>query len=463
MILYPKTRSDLLRIIKVASKHKIALVPVSSEWDFHGSTVTDGGAIIDLRDLNRIEKVRPTFDGMSIDIEPGVTFQQANEHLRSQGYRLLVPLRQPPQASVVSTHYGKNPVLEANKYGYHQDWMILTYQMAIAKGIFVGFGSEGLETVGEPGDYPYSPRADLGRMFLGGLGSFGIVSRATVKLKYNPPKYDYLFATGENLSDLLKKLRDVTLHTDAGQTVLIADPKILASYLAKSRTELEDYWNKLPTWTAIIAIAGTDEYIQTEKLDLIDEAASNSLKLDENIMNLDISKILGPEFRLTDNIGSNFDLAPHIRIEFYTTLGRLGKIRAAANDLFKLHKIEEEKIGFMSNSIEMGRSYFCEYDIYYDGGSQKMDPDSLPNVGNVNLRELYEKVYKTIIEAGGVINMPRNPIIADLIYPRIPNYYEMMRVLKYCLDPKNIMHPRAVFAGRGGIEPKTVQITREVV
>jgi hypothetical protein len=399
---------------------------------------------------------------MSIDLEPGVTFQQANEHLRSQGYRLLVPLRQPPQASVTSMHYGKNPILEANKYGYHQDWMILTYQMAIAKGIFVGFGSEGLETGGDPGDYPYSPRADLGRMFLGGLGSLGIVSRATVKMKYKPPKYDYLFATDENLIDLLKKLRNSTLHTDAGQTVLIADPKILASYLARSRNELNAYLNKLTNWTAIIAIAGNDEYIQTEKHDLMDEAEGNGLKLTNGLPNLDIAKILGQEFRLTDNIGSNFEFTPHIRIEFYSTLGRLGKIRAAIDDLCKQNKVGEEKIGFMTNSIEMGRSYFCEYDIYYEIGTGKIDPDSLPNVGNLSLRELYGKLYKTIIEAGGVINVPRNPIIADLVYSRIPNYYEMMRVLKYCLDPKNFMHPSAIFAGKGGIEPKTIQITREV-
>jgi hypothetical protein len=49
-----------------------------------------------------------------------------------------------------------------------------------------------------------------------------------------------------------------------------------------------------------------------------------------------------------------------------------------------------------------------------------------------------------------------------LLYPKFPNYYEMMRVLKYCMDPNNIMHPSIIFAGQGGIDPKTIQIKKEV-
>jgi len=459
----PEKKRDILKLIKFAQKKKIPLIPVSSNFDFYGSVITlQGGIIVDLRKLKGIEKVRECFDGMSADIEPGVTFKELNEKLSSLNMRVLLPLRMPAEHSVLSTYYGRNPLLEANKYGYHQDWMILTYQMAISKGVFVGMGSEGLETGGEPGDYPYSPRSDLGRMFLGALGAFGIVTRVSAKLKFKPAKYELLYTTHDDLTSLLPKFRDITRFTDAAQTALVADPKVLSSYLAKSQGIYANFKDKLPKWTGVLAIAGDDEYIKVEKSDLFDEASRVGLTLTEEPPISNISDILQTEFQNPENVAKSFDFAPHLRIEFYTTAGRLPRIMAKMNEFYNESGVEDENIGFLINSLEMGRSYFCEYDLYYEIPREQIDSASLPNIGNLSLRELYEKAYRTLFEGGAIINIPRNGIVAQLIYPRIQEYYEMMRVLKFCLDPNNIMHPSMLFNGEGGIEPKTLQIPKEV-
>ncbi|MHA1385729.1 MAG: FAD-binding protein, partial [Candidatus Helarchaeota archaeon] len=365
----------------MANKNAIPITPYSSVWDFHGSTITNGGCIVDLRNLKTIEKVRDPFNGMSIDLEPGVTFEQANEILKPKGYRVILPLRLPADASILSTYYGRNPLLEANKYGYHQDWMILTYQMAIAKGKLIGMGSEGLETGGEPGDYPWSPRSDLGRMFLGAIGAYGIITRITAKMKYRPEKYEFIYATSENITDLLPKFRKLTLTTDAGQTALIADAKVLATYLASTKQEYDNFKQNLPTWTGIIALAGNDEYINVEKQDLKDAATEAGIKISEQELLTGITKKLQNEFRTSKNVGTSFDFAPHLRIEFYTTHKRVPKIRSKMDEFFKTQNIDEEHIGFLLNSLEMGRTYFCEYDIYYNLPSDKIDPTALPNIG----------------------------------------------------------------------------------
>ena len=131
-------------------------------------------------------------------------------------------------------------------------------------------------------------------------------------------------------------------------------------------------------------------------------------------------------------------------------------------EFFKNNKVPEENIGFLTNSIELGRTLYCEYDIYYEIPPEKINPNDLPNIGELNLRELYEKAYESIIKNQGVLNIPRNAITSQLLYPLNPNYYEMMRVIKWCLDPTNIMHPSIIFAGEGGIDPKTIQIKMEV-
>ena len=463
LVLMPKSKKEIIKIIKIAKKNRIPLVPYSSQWDFHGSTAAlNGGCMVDLRNLNTIEKFRDSFNGMSVDIEPGVTFKQINEHIAKKGYRLIQPLRIPSETSVLSTYYGKNPLLEANKYGYHQDWMILTYQIAISKGQIVAFGSEGLETVDDAGDYPYSPRADLGRMFLGAIGAYGIITRITTKMKYLPDGYDFLYFYGDDFDDFILKIRDVTQSTDAAQTVLITDPKILGTYISKSKNEYMHTKEKLSGYTGIITLAGSEEYRNVEKQDLLDAASEFGLNLVETGPVNNSNEILEQEFKSLNNIGTCFDYSPHLRVEFYTTGGRLPNLKKNMDKFFRNSKVPEENIGFLCNSLELGRTYYCEYDIFYDTDPKKIDSNNLPNIGDYNLRELYQKTYKAILEYGGVINLPRNIITSQLMYPLNPNYYEMMRVLKWCLDPENIMHPSIIFSGEGGLNPKTLEIKMEV-
>lgn len=460
----PNNIDQLLEILKIALKSKISLVPFSSVYDFHGSTTcVEGGLLVDLRNLNVIEKIRASpLEGMSADIQPGVTFRQLNDALRPHDKRVVLPLRLPADTSVLSCYYGRNPLLESNKYEQHQDWRILTYQMAVAKkrGMLVGMGSEGLESGGDPGDYPYTSRLDLGRMLLGAIGAFGIVTRITPKLKFSLDKLEFLYAEGDKLSDLTAKVRKTIMATDAAEVAMICSPRAIAGYLSSIKNEYEGFLNKLPNWVAILAIGGEEELVDVEKADLNEFGAKNGLKLGNEPV-LGMSNLLEREFRMPENVSKSFDLAPHLRIEFYTTANRLEKIENQMNQFFKTQGIDNDKIGFLANSIEMGRTFACEYQLYHEPVKYN-DPKNLPTLGKLNLRDLYEACYKKIIEVGGVINLPRNTITAKLLYPMNPNYYELLRVLKYSIDPKNIMHPQAIFSGEGGLDPKTIQIAKVI-
>jgi hypothetical protein len=450
----PQKRDDITEIIKFATKNKIPLIPVSSKWDFNGSTTaSQGGIIVDLRGLNHVDAIHEPFEGMNADIEPGVTFEQLNGEARKRGLRALLPLRMPSGASVLSTYYGKNPILESNKHGYHQDWLLLTYQLAIHDGHFIGVGSEGLETSSVPGECPFSPRADIGRMFLGALGAYGIVGRGTCKLKKCAEKMDFLFATGDEPDDLIAKTRDVTLSTEAAQSVLVATPKILAGYLASTKDARSRFITKLPPWTMIISISGGANSIGIERDDLIDAAASHGLALSGAEPVQDMSGIIAKEFADAHNIGDSFDLDPSIRVEFYTTAGKIPRIRKAVKALLKESGVDEgENIGFLASSIELGRTYYCEYDIFH--GSAAVDPKSLPNIGKLGLRDLYAKMYQIVMQNGGEINVPRNQIVSELVYKqeKLRDLYESLRVVKYCMDPDNVMHPSIIFNNQGGVK-----------
>jgi len=368
--------------------------------------------------------------------------------------RSILPLRIPAGASVLSTYYGKHPLLETNKYGYQQDWMLLTYQMAIHKGHFIGTGSEGLETGGESGAFPFSPRTDLGRMFLGALGSYGIVSRGTCRLKYRPEKYEFLYSESNDIEELISNTREISLKSEAAQTVLISDSKILAGYLAETKSQYSNFIEKLPMWTAVLAIAGDDGFIKVEREDLIEAGNEVNFKISEEGYFENMSEILEEQFVSANNVGDSFEFNPYLRIEFYTTVNKIARIRDNVGNFLRSSNIDEqEEIGFMVNSIEFGRTYYCEYDIFH--GLTNIRPDSLPIMGNLNLLELYKNILEIIIKSGGVINVPRNKIISDILYKQesLKRYYDTLRIIKYCLDPTNIMHPSIIFGGEGGIKP----------
>ncbi len=452
----PSTKEELIELIKIANKNNFPLVPFSSKWDFHGSSIPVlGGCVVDLRKLNKIEMIRGTaLDGMSIDVEPGVTFTQANEALKNSSMRLILPLRLPSETSVVSAYYGRNAVLEANKYGHDQDWLILTYQIALAKkNYLLGIGSEGLETGGKPGDYPFSPRTDLGRVLLGAIGAFGILTRATSKIKYRPEKLTFLYASSDKVEDLIQKTREVTLHTDAGEVCFFANNRVLASYLANLKQAYDSFVEKLPSYTCVLVLAGNDDLIAVEKQDIFEYSQKCGLKVSDVEPVNGITKTLLNEFRDLKNIGVSFEFTPHIRVEFYSTAKCMIKIRAGMSDFFNKVKIDCSKVGFCANTIEMGRSYYCEYDLYYDA-LKDLSSKNLPMIGSLNLKDLYEQSYKRVIELGGIVNIPRNTITQKLIYPTNPDYYELLRVIKYSVDPNNIMHPSSIFNGEGGVNPK---------
>ncbi|MBD3404972.1 MAG: FAD-binding protein [Candidatus Lokiarchaeota archaeon] len=452
-VVQPTDRSEISSIVKIASKHKLALVPVSSSYDFHGSTLSSQQSIIiDMSQLNGTISINKSFDGMSVDIEPGLTFRKLNKSLEEDGFRVITPIRMPADTSVLSTYYGRYPLLEANRHGYEQDWMLLTYMFTNTDGEMVATGSDGLETGTPQGDCPFSPRMDVGRLILGGMGAFGIVSQASCKMKYRLNEYEFLFCESDNLQKLVQDTRKMTLSTEAAQSVLLLDNKMLAGLAASSIETYDKLTNNLPKWNAIFALGGESDLIEVERKDLEEAAADHNLSLSRDAPTTGLEVMLKEEFTKPTSAINHFEYDPHVRVEYYSTAGRLSSVRGAVTEYLQSVGVnEDEQIGFLMNSIELGRTYFCEYDIFY--GERNIQPDNLPMIGEVDLLQLYRGMYQTVMDNGGIINVPRNSIVSELVYKRteLQPYYQSLRRLKGVMDPQNILHPSMLFNGEGGI------------
>ena len=89
--LKPHDRGEVIGIIRIASKYKISLYPISTgnNWGYGSANpVSPGSVVVDLSQLNRII----AFDKQLglVTLEPGVTQSQLRQFLDKEGHRFLV-------------------------------------------------------------------------------------------------------------------------------------------------------------------------------------------------------------------------------------------------------------------------------------------------------------------------------------------------------------------------------------
>ena len=96
-VIFPENKNDILEIVNACSKYKCPIIPfaVGSSLEGHVNAPF-GGISIDLNKMNKILQVNQ--EDMDVIIEPGVTREQLNEHLRDTG--LFFPIDPGANASL---------------------------------------------------------------------------------------------------------------------------------------------------------------------------------------------------------------------------------------------------------------------------------------------------------------------------------------------------------------------------
>lgn len=90
-VIFPDSTEEVAAVIRAAAKHRHPVWPFSGgrNWGY-GATLgrEDGALVMVLRRMNRISEVNEQL--AYAEIEPGVTYEQLNAHLKQHGHRLWV-------------------------------------------------------------------------------------------------------------------------------------------------------------------------------------------------------------------------------------------------------------------------------------------------------------------------------------------------------------------------------------
>ncbi len=209
-VVYPSSRDEVCAIVKIAAQHGLRVWTFSKgkNWGYGASMAAeDGAVIVILERMNRILEVNEEL--AYAVIEPGVTYKQLADHLRSRAIKLWTDCTDPPpEGSVPGNALDRG--LGHTPYGDHFG-NLCGLEVVLANG-------EVIQTGGAP------PEAPAWHTFKWGTGpsleglfsqsNFGIVTRAGIWLMPEPEAFQAFFCEIEqeaNLPAVVDSLRRLAL------------------------------------------------------------------------------------------------------------------------------------------------------------------------------------------------------------------------------------------------------------
>lgn len=184
LLVRPRSTDEVSRFLKLASAHRVAVVPSGGRTGLAGGAVAKDGEVV--LSLERMRTLHPVDTlGMTVRVQAGAITEAVHAHCAAQGLTWPVDF-----ASKGSSQVGGNIATNAGgvrviRYGLTRQW-VLGLQVVTASG-------EVLELNGAL--EKNNTGVDLRQLFIGSEGTLGVITEATLKLTRLPGKVDvFLFA-----------------------------------------------------------------------------------------------------------------------------------------------------------------------------------------------------------------------------------------------------------------------------
>jgi D-lactate dehydrogenase (cytochrome) len=172
-VIYPQNTDDVQQAVRVCARHGVPVIPFGAGSSLEGHlNAPRGGISFDMRDMNRIIEVNAQdFDCV---IEPAVTRNQLNEHLRDQG--MFFPIDPGAEAQLGGMAATRASGTTAVRYGTMKD-AVLALKVVLASGEVLTTSRRARKS---------SAGYDLTRLFVGSEGTIGIITELTLRLQPIP-------------------------------------------------------------------------------------------------------------------------------------------------------------------------------------------------------------------------------------------------------------------------------------
>jgi len=440
IVVRPASAEEIGRIVKLANREKLPLIPVSSSIHFNGATLPcQGGCIVDLGRMNRI--IRVDLRNRQVMIEPGVKWQQLQNHLAAVEMTAMNPLLPHAGQSALSSCLERMPPL-IPKFEYAEP--LSTVEVVLPAGDLLRTGSAA--SPGAPFDTvadmvcPYGPGLDFYRLFQGAQGTLGIVTWGNLKIEYLSPLKKTFYLQGDELTRLLAFMQKIQRLMIGNECFLLKRSDWVGILGRGDAGVMASLAEKLARYTVVLRLAGTrrrpQERIAYQEKAFGEICAEYDLTATETIAGFE-QQVSVFEERLKGSWPENETYWKQALrgqchdIPFHTTIDRLPGIVDDIQRILSAQWLGDSEFGLYIQPLEYGRAYFCRYHLYYDPQAEAIKR---------HLMALDQQVNRQLFLAGTLFNTPNEPQSA-LTFSHSDLITDTLKKVKRIFDPNGIMNP----------------------
>ncbi len=195
-VLFASNKNDVSDAVKICNDFRCPIIPFGVGSSFEGHVNAPfGGLSIDLNNMNEILNVY--HDDLLVTVQPGVTREQLNTHLRDTG--LFFPIDPGANASIGGMSSTRASGTNAVRYGTMKD-NVVSIEAVMPNGEIIKTSNKAKKS---------SAGYDLTRLLVGSEGSLGIITEITLKL-YGIPE---VIAGGRVSFTSIKDAADTVITT----------------------------------------------------------------------------------------------------------------------------------------------------------------------------------------------------------------------------------------------------------
>ncbi|MDP3960448.1 MAG: FAD-binding oxidoreductase [Pseudorhodobacter sp.] len=241
----PADRDQVAACLRLASTHRVPVVPVGGRTGLVGGAMTTGGLMLSLERLNRIREIRP--DARIAVVEAGVVLAALHDAAAAQG--LYFPLWFGARGSAMiggalSTNAGGSNVL---RYGSTRA-LCLGLEVVLADGRVLDLMSA---------LHKDNSGYDLRDLFIGAEGTLGVITAAVMKLVPAPRAHATATLALNSLADALALLNRLQGATGGAVEAYEYMPATYLRRLAEARPDISLPFATIPRVTILVEIGAT--------------------------------------------------------------------------------------------------------------------------------------------------------------------------------------------------------------
>jgi hypothetical protein len=443
-VIKPKNADEVEKLVALARKAKVPLVPVSSgPPHFKGDTVPGASEaiIVDLSDMKKI--IRVDRYNRVVMFEPGVTFGELIPAVAREGMRLNMPLLPRRTKSVVGSMLEREPVIMPK---YHWDIadpladveIIFGNGDKFRTGAAAGPGTlEEQWAVGGAQKEAAGPSsASWYRIVQGSQGTMGIVTWASARCEIIP-RLEEPFLVGSADLNLIMEMVHWLMRLRLVNECFILNSTNLATIMAKGKPA--DYYRiktALPPWILFYNAAGydylTEDRVKGQVLDIEDLAQRLGVKTTKSLGEVSAFELLKA---VQSPPGDFYWKAPaNWACHEVFCLANFQKVSQLVD---AMHGIAAEAgypapdMGIYIQPIVQGVNYHVEFDLFYN-------PENTFDVKR--MKGLSITAVRRLMDSGAFFSRPYGESV-DIVMNRDAATVAALKKVKSILDPDNIMNP----------------------